>query len=107
MDLNAHLTPHKLEFYSFWWNEVRLGVAAVSLIYGGVPVIWYILPAYSFYSLIHLGLVLAWLISGLAAGYMLYRWNMADRKVFGGKKDKDVAAFFISVVSGLNLGVRV
>jgi len=37
--------------------------------------------------------------------YLLYSWNKAGRKVFGGTDKKDVIAFFVLIVSGLNLGL--
>ncbi|OGC80290.1 hypothetical protein A2943_00230 [Candidatus Adlerbacteria bacterium RIFCSPLOWO2_01_FULL_51_16] len=94
----------KLLWWSFVWSEVRLLIAAVALFIGGVP------PALSLavnipgaLPLVLLGLKLCWIISGLSAAYLLYRW--AEHRTLFGKKDTwDSAAFAVMVVSGLNLG---
>jgi uncharacterized membrane protein YuzA (DUF378 family) len=36
---------------------------------------------------------------------MLYRWNLSGQRLFGGKEQYDMYAFFVSVVSGINLGL--
>ena len=92
-----------LEKYSFWWSEIRLIIAAVALLIGGVPPIFLIAPP-SMSALTVLGLKAAWIISGLASGYLLYRWYDGGQKVFGGKDHKDTLAFLVMTISGLNLG---
>lgn len=104
--MNEHTTPAKLERYSFLWNEVRLVVAALSLIFGGSPIVLSISSSSSgLYSLVSSLLTVAWIISGITALYLLYRWNGAGKKVFGRSDTKDMIAFFVMIVSGLNLGI--
>lgn len=101
MDIKEHTHPDKLERYSFIWSEARLIIAALALFLGGVPPITKILP----YSLTSPLLTVAWIVSGLASGYLLYRWYTNHQIIFGGKGPRDTTMFFVSVVSGLNLGV--
>lgn len=105
--MNTNYTsPGQLEKASFLWSEVRLVVAALALFLGGVPPIYYVFGYLSpLYGLIRLGLTLAWIISGLAALYMLYRWNNNGRKLFGKMEQYDTYAFWVTVVSGINLGL--
>lgn len=105
MDIKKHTYPDKLERCSFIWSEARLIIAAAALFLGGIPPVIKFLPILQFYGLASSLLTLAWIISGLAAGYLLYRWYNAQQTVFGGKDMKDTAAFFVMVVSGLNLGI--
>lgn len=98
-------SPKKLEEYSFLWSQARLVVGAVALFLGGVPVLRALVPSMALSGLVKTLLTLSWLISGVAAGYLLYQWNKTGKKVFGGNDQKDTIAFFVSVVSGLNLGV--
>jgi hypothetical protein len=99
MDIKEHAHPDKLEEYSFLWSEARLLIAAIALLIGGRPPLLLVLP--TLYGV----LTLAWLMSGVASGYLLYRWNAGGQKLFGGKAPLDTAAFFVSVVSGINLGL--
>jgi len=52
-----------------------------------------------------LGLKVAWVISGAVSIYLLYRWIKNNYMVFGRSDNFEIAAFLVSVVSGLNLGV--
>ena len=103
MNIKEHTTPAKLEYYSFWWSEVRLIVAAVALLVGGYPPIYFVTPSF-LYGIVGLGLKLAWIISGVAAAYLLYRWFTGGQKVFGGGDKKDMVTFLIMCVTGINLG---
>lgn len=94
-----------LEKYSFWWSEARLILGAIALLLGGVPVVFAVLPISGLSSLVGSLLTLAWIISGLASGYMLYRFWTGGKMVFGGKEQRDIIAFWVSVVTGLNLGI--
>ena len=89
------------------WSEVRLLVAAVALFLGGVPPALFIgmnVPA--MYPIVLLVLKLCWLVSGVAAVYLLYRWLAGDRMLFGRKNDAmDTGAFLVMTVSGINLGL--
>lgn len=105
MNSQDFFTPHKMEKNSFLWAEARLVIAALSLLIGGYPIIWYILPVVGLYGLISTLLTICWLVSGLTSGYLLYRWYEGGQKVFGGKKQADVAAFLVAGVSGINLGL--
>jgi len=101
-NVQAYTKPENLEKWSFLWSEARLVLAAIALFLGGVPLAYKILPSFAFvWSLLNL----AWIISGIASAYLLYRWYTGGQKLFGKKDNKDTAAFFISVVSGLNLGI--
>jgi len=102
--MKEHMTPHNLERYSFQWSEARLVIASVALFLGGFPPALFFIRIPAFYGLVYSLLGLAWIISGAAAVYMLYRWNGNGKKVFGGNNDHDMYAFWITVVSGLNLG---
>lgn len=97
------MNQNQLERYSFLWSEARLVIAAVALFIGGVPPLqaYGHLPSGLTSSL----LTIAWLISGLASGYLFYRWYTGNKMLFGRKENLDTAAFFVSVISGINLGV--
>lgn len=98
--------PHDLEKYSFYWSEIKLLVAAVALLLGGVPPIFLVFGfAPGLYALIGLGLKLAWILSGAAAVYLGWRWMQAKQHLFGKKDRKDLLAFGVLVVSGINLGL--
>jgi hypothetical protein len=105
MKLKKYTKPDQLERYSFLWSEARLVIAAIALFSGGVPVVYLIFPASGLYRILSPFLTLTWLISGLASGYLLYRWNDNKQRLFRGKKNIDTGAFFVSVVSGINLGI--
>lgn len=105
-DLEKHTTPTALERYAFYWTEARLVIAAVALFLGGVPPIFYISGVFQFLSgITTLFLSLAWIISGAVSAYLLYRWKIAGKTVFGGKDHKDVVAFFAAIITGFNLGI--
>ncbi len=102
MDIKSYFsTPAQLERTSFLWSEARLLIAAVALFLGGVPpVVYFFGSAGGLWSL----LKIAWIASGVASAYLGYRWYTGGQRVFGGKDQKDLAAFAVSVLSGLNLG---
>jgi uncharacterized membrane protein YuzA (DUF378 family) len=104
MNIQEHTTPKMLEWYSFLWSEARLLVAAVALFIGGTPPVLALNPLPALYGLISSLLTIAWVISGLAAAYLLYRWFTGGQKIFGEKVQLDSGAFFVLVVSGFNLG---
>ncbi len=105
MDITHQTQPAQLEKSSFVWSEVRLVVAAVALFLGGIPpVLYFGLPS-GLYSLTNSLLQIAWIISGVASVYLLYRWNEGGRKLFGAQLPHDTYAFFVGVVSGINLGL--
>ena len=105
MNTKDFWTPHNLERCSFLWSEVRLLVAALTLILGTTPVIFLLLPISTLYSILRLGVAIAWLISGVSSAYLLYRWSMGNKMLFNGTDTKDRVAFLVSVISGLNLGI--
>jgi|SRR3989344_1470676 len=105
MNFQEHTQPDKLERYSFLWSEIRLLIAAVALFLGGYPPLLYIFRISSLYGIENLLLKLCWIISGVASGYLLYRWFTGNKMLFGGKANLDTAAFFVSIVSGINLGI--
>jgi len=97
-------SPAKLERYSFLWSEARLLIAAFALFLGGVPPILKLTP-YALYGFVNSILTLCWVISGIASAYLLLRWFGNKQVVFKGKEKNETYAFFVSVVSGLNLGI--
>jgi len=106
MDIKEHTTPEKLEKYSFLYSEIRLLVAAVALIIGGMPPVMYVamlVPALM--GLLTTLLTLGQILSGVAAGYLLYLWQQKEWRVFGAQKGADIAAFAIMIGSGLHLGI--
>ena len=105
MTFQEHTTPEKLERYSFLWSEARLVIASVALFLGGVPPVMALNPIPAFYNLISSLLTLCWIVSGVAAGYLLYRWHTGGKTLFHEKRQHDTIAFFVMVVSGLNLGL--
>jgi uncharacterized membrane protein YuzA (DUF378 family) len=92
-----------LEKYSFLWSEARLLIAAVALLIGGYPPILRITPFF-LYGIVAPLLNIAWIISGVASGYLLYRWIKVGKKLFGANVQLDMIAFLVAVVSGFNLG---
>lgn len=105
MSTHDFFKPHSLERNSFLWSQARLIIAAVALLLGGVPVLKFVIPFGFLNGLVGLVLILAWLASGLASGYLLYRWIKGNKILFGTKRPRDTAAFLVSVISGLNLGI--
>lgn len=94
----------QLERYAFLWSEVRLVIAGIALLIGGVPPIYLIAPT-GVFGLARLGLVVCWIISGVAAAYLGWRWYDKGMVIFGGKDSKDSVAFAVMVITGLNLGL--
>lgn len=79
--------------------------AAVALFLGGVPPIFKIIGYDSgLYDPASSLLQICWIISGIAAVYLAYRWNQGGRRLFGGHDQRDMYAFLVSIVSGINLG---
>lgn len=105
MDIKAHTAPDKLVRYSFLWSEIRLVLAAIALLLGGVPLVFFIVPIPFLFVLVRALLTISWIISGLSALYLVYTWNIRGRKIFGGEEKKDQFAFWVSVISGINLGI--
>jgi hypothetical protein len=103
MNIQQHTSPNSLERYSFLWSEARLLIAALALFIGGIPPLVVFGPFPS--GLTSSILTLSWIVSGLASGYLLFRWLQGGKILFGGKVGLDRVAFFISVISGLNLGL--
>lgn len=104
MDIKQQTSPASLEKYAFLWSEARLVIAAVALFIGGYPPILKLAP-YALYGLASSLLTVAWIISGIASTYLLFRWYTGTRKLFSGKTQLDAVAFFVSIVSGINLGL--
>ena len=50
-------------------------------------------------------LTIAWIASGITAGYLAYRWFKGGKRIFGKSDKVDLVAFLVSVVSGINLGI--
>ncbi|MEY4731070.1 MAG: hypothetical protein RL681_16 [Candidatus Parcubacteria bacterium] len=103
MSIKHHTHPDQLERYSFVWSQTRLVIAAVALFLGGYPPVLYFLP--TLYGITLPFLHLSWIVSGVASAYLLYRWHGGEKKLFGGRDQRDTYAFFVSVISGINLGL--
>ncbi len=101
MNLKKYTTKKNLDKYAFFWSEARLVLAALALFFGGKPIILFFGSGMFVSSILNL----SWVISGIAALYLLYRWNANHKKIFGKKDAKTNFAFFVSVVSGINLGI--
>jgi len=105
MTTNEFTRPENLEKYSFLWSEARLIIAAFALLLGGTPPLYWLLGSSVFYGLVGTILTLSWLISGAASVYLGWRWYTGGQKVFGKKDMRDTVMFFVSVISGINLGL--
>lgn len=105
MTSQEFMKPENLEKYSFLWSEARLIIAALALLLGGTPPLYWLLGSSVFYGFIGTILTLSWLISGAASVYLGWRWYTGGQKVFGKKDTRDTVMFFVSVVSGVNLGL--
>ncbi len=104
MHHSAHTNPDALVWYAFVWSEARLVIAALALFLGGYPPILYLVPVSGLYGILSTVLKVAWLISGCAALYLVYRWQQAGQKLFGQNNSVDRVAFFVMSISGINLG---
>lgn len=100
MDIEAHTQPDSLERYAFWWLMALLVFSAAAMFMDARPALTLIV-GYSAWSL----LKLAWIVSGAAAVYLVYRWNQTGKKVFGGDDSKDKLAFWFMILTGLNVGL--
>jgi hypothetical protein len=87
----------------FYWTEARLITAAIALFLGGYPPVLYFNPIPAFGGFLSTLVTVAWVISGPVSLYLLYRW-LKNNKVVLNNTLRDKVAFFIAVVSGLNLG---
>ena len=105
MDLKTYSNPDQLERFSFIWSMIRLIIAAVALLLGGIPPVFFFIRAQSLFPVLQILLSVCWIISGLAAGYLAYRWFKNDKRLFGEKNLYDMIAFFVLIVSGINLGI--
>ncbi len=106
MDNAAKLDTHpdSLARYAFLWTEARLAISVVALILGTPPAVL----LFSFgplYGFVWMFLKIAWIISGVASAYLLYRWHAAQWYVFDKTTTKDTVALAIAIVSGFNLGL--
>lgn len=78
--------------------------AAVALFIGGVPVVWFVMPV-GLFGLTRFLLTIAWIISGCASVYLLYRWYKNKQMIFGRKKPLEQVLFLIAAITGINLGI--
>ena len=103
--INNYLSmkSHDLEKYAFMWNQARLVVAALSLIFGGFPLIYRLFSTST--PLVGPILTLFWIVSGVSAAYLLYLFVQGGKRLWGGKNRTDLIAFAIAVGSGLHLGI--
>lgn len=94
-----------LDYLSFVWSEARLVIASLALFLGGRPPAIALNPLPFLYGIVSLLLWLSWIVSGLVSVYLLIRWNQNKRMIFGKNDKKTTYAFFVNIISGLNLGV--
>lgn len=99
------MKPENLEKKSFLWSQVRLLLAAIAMFLGGSPLVYKLFSGMSFSSQVSALLNDAWIISGIAALYLFYRWREGGMKLFGKRDIKDTIAFYVLTVSGFNLGI--
>lgn len=104
MNIQNFNQPERLIRYSFQWSQLRLLIASLALFIGGRPPIFLIFNG-SIAGVVWFLLQLCWIISGLASLYLLYQWNKNGQKLFGATLQNDRVAFFISIISGINLGL--
>ena len=97
--------PDQLDRFAFLWSQARLIIAAIALFLGGVPVLRFVVRTPSLFSAVGQVLTITWILTGVASAYLLYRFMKAGQTVFGGKNQRDLAAFAVSVASGINLGL--
>jgi hypothetical protein len=103
MDIKEKVQQRSLVEWAFMWNQARLIIAGITLVIAQqVPVLVY-LPVLG--RLASSFMVLAWLISGVAAVYLIYNWYTSGKTVFGGNDTKDVIAFWVATISGVHLGL--
>jgi len=100
MDISEHTKPDRLERYAFLWSIARLVIAALSLFFGAVPLMYRLGVGSSAISTL---MPLFWLVSGAAAIYLLWLWHKGGQKLFGGTNHKDKVMFLIMAVTGINL----
>lgn len=105
MNFQEHAKPENLLKYSFIWSEIRLIIASVALFLGGIPPLIRLNPFSGLYEILGTLLTLCWIISGITSGYLIYRWNIGGRILFGRKNTIDTVTFFVMIVSGFNLGI--
>jgi hypothetical protein len=105
MDIQEKIKNKSLLEWAFCWNQLRLVIAGATLILAKQsPILTYLsIPIISPLAMNFMGA--AWIISGGAAGYLIYKWNEGGKKVFGGDDKKDVVAFWIAVITGVHLGI--
>jgi hypothetical protein len=96
-----NLEPAKLERYAFLWSIARLVIAAFSLFFGVIPIAYQVLGSGITNDL----LPIFWLVSGVAAVYLLYLWYKGGMKLFGQTNPTDKILFLILSVTGINLGL--
>ncbi len=104
MDLNEHTKPQNLLKYAFYYNEVRLVLAAITLLLGKMsPALTYFyIPVVT--ALAASLMTLAWILAGVSAAYMLYLWFQGGKTLWGEDNIQDRLAFAIAIISGLHLG---
>lgn len=97
--------PDRLERYAFLWSELRLLFAAVALLIGGKPVLLALPLPFGLFGFMWNILHFTWIISGIAVGYLCYRWLQCGKRLFGKQEKIDRNAFLFLVVTGINLGL--
>lgn len=96
-------SQHNLIKYSFYWLMLLLLFSAGAMFLGARPPVTLIFGYSS--SAVWSILDICWIVSGVAAAYLVYQWQQHNRQVFGGRETKDRIAFWFMIVVGLNMGV--
>lgn len=105
MDIQEKIKSKSLLEWAFCWNQLRLIIAGATLLLAKQsPILLYLsIPLIT--PLAGQFMTLAWIVSGAAAGYLIYTWNKSDKTIFGSTDRKDMAAFWIATLSGIHLGI--
>jgi hypothetical protein len=91
--------------WAFLWNQARLLIAGATLVLAKQsPILTYLsIPVIT--PLAGTFMSIAWLISGLVAGYLIWHWYHSERTYFGGKETIDQVAFWVATITGVHLGI--
>lgn len=96
--MNDYLDSVRLDRLAIWWSLMRMVLVASILLFGYVP----LLGGLSFMAPFVPWL---WMVSGLVSIYLAYRWFVSDMKLLNETDILATAAFWLMIISGLNLGL--
>lgn len=105
---NQQTAAERIEYYAFMWSMARMALAAIALLLGGMPLAVYVsqlIDASFAYEIVRPLLSLSWILSGLAALYLLYRWSLNEYRIFNSTDRNKRIAIIVLIVSGINLSL--